>query len=333
MIGFAHPWVLAFLLVIPAYMLIKRRARPTALTFSRAGALGRFTPRSARWLAAFPGWLRALALVALIIALAAPRTGATLVDVDAEGIAIVLVLDISSSMLAEDMGEDNERRNRLTVAKATLADFVRGREHDRIGLVAFAGEALTQVPITVDYAVIFQSLEQLQSGTGLLEDGTAIGTAIATAANRLRRVPGKSRVMVLLTDGENNRGEIDPLTAARAAAAFDIKIHTIGVGSEGMAPIPIATGPFGVQYANLPVSIDEKLLGEIATSTKGRYFRATNEAALDSVYRAIDALEKSSVQVRRYVDYTAHYFPFLMVAMFALFGEWTLRASRWGRVP
>ena len=201
------------------------------------------------------------------------------------------------------------------------------------GLVAFAGEALTQVPITVDYAVIFQSLEQLQAGTGLLEDGTAIGTAIATAANRLRRVPGKSHVMVLLTDGENNRGEIDPMTAARAAAAFDIKVHTIGVGSEGMAPIPIATGPFGVQYANLPVSIDEKLLREIAVTTGGRYYRATNESALDSVYREIDALEKSTVQVRRYVNYTPHYLPLLALAMILLLTEWTLRASRWGRVP
>jgi Ca-activated chloride channel family protein len=331
--GFAYPWVLAFLLLIPAYAWLARRSRPSALTFSRAAVLGRFTPRLARWIAAVPGWLRALAVAAIIIAIATPRTGADVVDVDAEGIAIVLALDISSSMLAEDLGEEDRRRNRLTVAKTTLANFVRGRQHDRIGLVAFAGEALTQVPITVDYAVIFQSLEQLQAGTGLLEDGTAIGTAIATAANRLRRVPGKSHVMVLLTDGENNRGEIDPLTAARAAAAFDIKIHTIGVGSEGMAPIPIATGPFGVQYANLPVSIDEKLLREIAVTTGGHYYRATNEIALDSVYQEIDALEKSTVQVRRYVNYTPHYLPLLALALMMLLGEWMLRASRWGRVP
>jgi Ca-activated chloride channel family protein len=333
MIGFAYPWVLAFLLVIPAYAWFRRRQRPHALTFSRASVLGRFTPRLARWIAAVPGWLRALGIATLIIAIATPRTGADVVDVDAEGIAIVLVLDISSSMLAEDLGEEDKRRNRLTVAKTTLANFVRGRQHDRIGLVAFAGEALTQVPITVDYAVIFQSLEQLQAGTGMLEDGTAIGTAIATAANRLRRVPGESHVMVLLTDGENNRGEIDPMTAARAAGAFDIKIHTIGVGSEGMAPIPVATGPFGVQYANLPVSIDENLLREIASTTGGRYFRATNETALDSVYQEIDALEKSKVQVRRYVNYTPHYLPLIALALMLLLTEWLLRASRWGRVP
>jgi Ca-activated chloride channel homolog len=241
----------------------------------------------------------------------------------------VLVVDISSSMLAEDLGD----RNRLAVAKETVADFVRGREYDRIGLVAFAGEALTQVPITVDYLVIYQALEELRAGTGMLEDGTAIGTAIATAANRLRRAPGKSRVMILLTDGENNRGEIDPLTAAQAAAAFDIKVYTIGVGSEGVAPIPIATGPFGVQYANLPVHIDEELLREIAALTGGQYFRATTEAALDSIYARIDQLERTNVQVRRYVNYTPHYLPLLTLALLALLLEWTVRASRWGRVP
>jgi Ca-activated chloride channel family protein len=221
----------------------------------------------------------------------------------------------------------------LTVAKQKVREFVNGREYDRIGLVAFAGEALTQVPVTIDYAVIFQALEQLQAGTQMLEDGTAIGTAIATAANRLRRAPVESKVIILMTDGDNNRGEIDPITAARAAEAFDIRIYTIGVGSDGVAPIPIASGPFGIQYANLPVHIDEDLLREIADLTGGRYFRATNEAALDSVYHQIDNLEKSSVEVRRYVNYTPRYLPFLVIAMLALLAEWGLRASRWGRVP
>jgi Ca-activated chloride channel homolog len=171
-------------------------------------------------------------LVLLIIALAGPRTGASTTTVDAEGIAIVLVVDISSSMLAEDF----HPQNRLAVARQQVASFIRGRQHDRIGMVAFAGQAVTLVPLTVDYAVLFQAMDQLQ--IGLVDDGTAIGTAIATAANRLRRAPGESRVMILLTDGENNRGEIDPLTAARAAAAYDIRIHTIAVGTEGVAPSP-----------------------------------------------------------------------------------------------
>jgi Ca-activated chloride channel homolog len=328
--GFAHPWVLALLLLIPAWWWLTRRARPAALVFSRAALLGRYAPAGARMIARMPGWLRALAIAAAIIAVATPRTGASVVDVDAEGIAIMLVVDVSSSMLAEDFAPNN----RLTVARQTVADFVSGREYDRIGLVAFAGEALTQVPITIDYPVIYQALEQLRpAGTGMLEDGTAIGTALATAANRLRRAPGDSRVIILLTDGENNRGEIDPLTAARAAAAYDIKVHTIGVGSEGVARIPIRRGPAGVQYASLPVSIDEGLLREIASLTGGQYFRATNEAALEQIYQRIDELERTTVQVRRYVDYTPHYLPLLALALAALLGEWALRASRWGRVP
>jgi Ca-activated chloride channel homolog len=327
--GFANPWALLLLLFIPAWWWWTRGRRPRSLVFSRAALLGRYAPRGARLVARVPGWLRAMAFAAAVIAVATPRTGASVVDIDAEGIAIMLVVDISSSMLAEDFAPDN----RLSVAKRTVADFVRGRQYDRIGLVAFAGEALTQVPLTIDYPVLYQAIDRLSAGTGMLEDGTAIGTAIATAANRLRRAPGESKVMVLLTDGENNRGEIDPLTAARAATAFDIRIHTIGVGSEGMAPIPIARGPGGIQYAQLPVSIDEPLLREIAAMTGGEYFRATDERSLDEVYERIDAMETSTVQVRRYVNYTPHYLPLLLLAMIALSAEWLLRASRWGRLP
>jgi Ca-activated chloride channel homolog len=328
--GFAHPWLLLLLLGLPLYAWLTRGARPAALTFSRASLLGRYAGRTGRHLARVPGWLRAVAFAAAVIAAAAPRTGAAVVDVDVEGIAIMLVVDVSSSMLAEDFAP----QNRLAVAKQTVNDFVRGREFDRIGVVAFGGEALTLVPLTIDYPVLFQAVEQLRpAGTaGWLDDGTAIGTAVATAANRLRRVPGE-RVMVVLTDGENNRGEIHPRTAAQAAGAYGIKIHTIAVGSEGVAPIPIARGPFGVQYANLPVSIDEELLREMAGMTGGEYFRATNEAALDSIYSHIDRLERTEAQVRRYVDYTPRYLPFLALALVALVGEWALRGSRWGRVP
>ena len=326
--GFAQPWAL-LLLPLLALIVWYARGRDRALTHSRAGALAAIARRSTRILARVPGWLRIGALAALILALAGPRTGAAVVNVDVEGIAIAIAIDISSSMLAEDFAPDN----RLTVAKERVREFIRGREYDRIGLVAFAGEALTQVPITIDYDVLYESIEQLQAGTGMLEDGTAIGTAIATAANRLRRAPGESRVMIVMTDGENNRGEIDPRTAAQAAAALGIRIYTIGVGSEGVAPIPVATGPFGVQYANLPVSIDDELLTEIADATGGRYFRATNPEALDSVYQQIDQLEKTSVDVSRYVSYTPRYLPFLLLAALLIVGEWMLRASRFGRVP
>lgn len=328
-LGFAHPWLLLLLLALPLYLYWSSGRTQRALVFSRAPLAATGSSRATAWLARLPGWLRAIAFVSLVVAIAAPRTGAAVVNVDAEGIAIVVALDISTSMLAEDF----DPYNRVTVAKQKVAQFVAGRRYDRIGLVAFAGEALTQVPITIDYPVIYEALEHLQPGTGMLEDGTAIGTAIATAANRLRRVPGESRIIILMTDGENNAGEIDPLTAARAAAAYGIRIYTIGVGSEGVAPMPVASGPFGVQYAQVPVHIDERLLREVATLSGAYYFRAANEEALDSIYHQIDQLEKTTVEVTRHVNYTPRYLPFILLAALAILGEWALLASRFGRIP
>jgi Ca-activated chloride channel family protein len=326
-VGFERPWALLLLplAVGLGYWLVARR--PAALRFSRVTDL----PGGERLLGAVaqaPEWLRAGAIVGLAIAVAGPRTGISSVQIDAEGIAAVVAVDISSSMLAEDFAPDN----RFTVARRQVAEFIRGRTYDRIGLVAFSGEALTQVPITIDYAILFRALEGLR--VGQLEDGTAIGTAIATAANRLRRAPGESRVIILMTDGENNRGEVDPLTAARAAAAFGVKIYTIGVGSEGVAQMPIGRDLFGrFQYATVEVHIDEELLTEIADLTGGRYFRATNAAALDSIYGEIDRLETTEVEVRRFVAYTPRYLPFLLAAALLFLLELALRASPWGRVP
>jgi Ca-activated chloride channel homolog len=327
--SFAQPLALLLLLLLPAWVLYERRSGRRSIVFSATQRLADLGPRRAELLLArLPDWFRIGALAALIIALAGPRTGAAAVDVDAEGIAIMLAIDISSSMLAEDFAP----HNRMVVARRTVADFIRGRETDRIGLVPFAGEALTHVPLTVDYAVLFRALEQVD--VGMLEDGTAIGTAIATAANRLRHASGESRVIILLTDGENNRGEIDPRTAARAAAAFGIRIYTIGVGTEGVARMPVARNLLGgYQYAMLPVRIDEELLRDVAATTGGIYYRATDGAALDSIYRSIDALERSSVEVRRYVEYTPRYLPFLLLGSLVLALEWSLRASRWGRIP
>ncbi|MGD8278323.1 MAG: VWA domain-containing protein [Gemmatimonadota bacterium] len=328
-VGFANPWVLLLLLPIPAVVWWLRRSGSRGVRHARADSAGADSGRFLRIVGAGPDAFRIALAALLVIVAAGPRTGSAVTDIDAEGIAIVLTIDVSSSMLAEDFAP----RNRISVAKEKVADFVRGRRYDRIGLVAFAGEALTQVPVTVDYPILFQALDRLQAGTQQLEDGTAIGTALATAANRLRTAPGTSKVIILMTDGENNRGEIDPVTAAQAAAAFDMKVYTIGVGSESVAQIPVATTPFGLQYATLPVHIDEDLLREIASTTGGRYFRATNEEALDSIYSQIDRLEKTTVQVRRYVDYTPRYMPFLVLAMITLMAEWAVRASRWGRVP
>lgn len=301
-LNFARPWILLLLLLLPLWPLWRRRQRQRlpAIPFSRAAALAA-GPQTGRPFVRIAPWLRTLAIAGLLVAMAQPRSGARAQNVDREGIDIALAVDISSSMLAEDF----QPQNRLEVAKEKVKRFVLGRTNDRVGLIAFSGEALTQVPLTTDYPVVLAAIDNLQPGQ--LEDGTAIGTAIVTAANRLRNAPGRSRVMVLLTDGENNRGATDPRTAAQAAAAFGIRIYAIGVGTEGMAPVPIGRGLFGLRYENRPVRIDEALLTEIATASGGRYFRARDAEALQNIYEQIDRLERSAVSSKSYVRYTEQY--------------------------
>jgi Ca-activated chloride channel family protein len=322
-INFAHPWVLLLLLLLPLWPLWRRRQkqRLPAIPFSRAAALVA-GPRTGRPVVRLAPWLRALAVAGLLVALAQPRTGARAQNIDTEGIDIALVVDISSSMLSEDF----QPQNRIEVAKDKVKRFVLERTNDRVGLIAFSGEALTQVPLTTDYPVVLAAIDNLQPGQ--LEDGTAIGTAIVTAANRLRNAPGRSRVMVLLTDGENNRGSTDPRTAAQAAAAFGIRIYAIGVGTEGMAPVPVGRGLFGLRYENRPVKIDEALLTEIATASGGRYFRARDAQALQNIYDQIDRLERSSVSAKSYVRYTERYRWPLAFAIGALMVELLLLAWR-----
>ncbi|MGH7664750.1 MAG: VWA domain-containing protein [Gemmatimonadaceae bacterium] len=319
------PWMLLFLLLLPLWWWWRSRHRPAAITFSRAGTLAR-GPRAGRMAPKVMFLLRNLMLAAVVVALARPRTGASAETVTSEGINIVIVMDLSSSMLAQDF----QPQNRLEVAKEKVRQFIAQRRSDRIGVVAFAGEALTQVPLTTDYPVVDAAVSNLSAGQ--LEDGTAIGTAIATAANRLRNAPGNSRVMVLLTDGENNRGAIDPRTAARAAAEFDIRIYTIGVGTEGMAPVPVGRGIFGLRYENRPVRIDEDLLRDVAEITDGRYFRARDAAALQAIYQQIDRLERVPVRTRSYVRYTEQYTIPLTFALVALVLEIGLLAWR-GPLP
>ncbi|MDQ6830820.1 MAG: VWA domain-containing protein [Gemmatimonadota bacterium] len=322
---FATPFALLLLLAIPAWWVWRRRRRPPAIVFSRADALAS-GPRAGRGIARSLFVLRNLLLAGIIVALARPRSGARAENVTSEGINIVLAIDLSSSMLSEDF----QPQNRMEVAKDKMKQFVAGRRTDRIGLVAFASEALTQVPLTVDYPVVIAAIDNLAPGQ--LEDGTAIGTAIATAANRLRGAPGKSRVMILATDGENNRGAIDPRTAALAAGQFGIKIYTIGVGTEGMAPVPVGRGVTGLRYEYLPVRIDEPLLTDVAKSTGGRYFRARDAAALGRIYEEIDHLERAPVQARTYVRYSEQYRWPLGVALAALMLEMMVYAWR-GPLP
>ncbi len=224
------------------------------------------------------------------------------------------------------LAEDFRPQNRLAVAKRTVKEFIAARTSDRIALVAFAGEALTQVPLTTDYPILMQAVDNLQAGQ--LEDGTAIGLGIATAANRLRDAPGRSRVLILLTDGVNNRGSIDPRTAARAASVYGIKIYAIGVGTVGMAPVPVGRGPAGLRYELQPVRIDEALLNEVARMTGGRYFRARDAAALRLVYDQIDRLERTTIQSRSYVRYSELFRMPLGLGLLALLGELALLARR-----
>jgi Ca-activated chloride channel family protein len=320
-IEFARPWLLALLLLLPVWRWWQQRQPPPALVFSRAGMLAA-APHRRSVLAPLAPWIRWIALAGVIVALAQPRTGAAAHNVMRDGIDIALVVDISSSMLAEDF----QPKNRMEVAKDRAKEFVMGRRTDRIGVVAFSGEALTQVPLTTDYPVVLAALDNLQPG--LLEDGTAIGTAIATAANRLRSADGRSRVMLLLTDGENNRGAIDPRTAAQAAATFGIRIYAIGIGSDGMAPTPVGRGLFGLRYENRPVRIDEGLLTEISESSGGRYFRARDGVALQRIFDQIDQMERSPVAARTFVRYTERFQWPLTLAILALLGEVWLMARR-----
>ena len=322
LLDFATPWAFLALLPVALWLLWRRRRRPPALLHARADVLAA-GPRRGRWAARATLVLRLIAIFAAVTALARPRTGARAETVRGDGISIVIALDLSSSMLAEDFTP-----NRLEVAKATAKEFISGREVDEVGLVAFAGEALTQVPLTLDYPVLLAAVDNLQPGQ--LEDGTAIGTGLITATNRLRGARGRSRVIVLLTDGENNRGTIDPRTAAQAAAALGTRVYTIGVGSEGVAPMPVGRGVFGLRYENRPVRIDEVLLEDVARQTGGRYFRARDAQALRRIYEQIDQLERTPIRATRYVRFTEIYLWPLALATVALMLELLLL---WRRGP
>ncbi len=318
-IEFQSPQALALLIFLPLWWLWRRRRAEDAIVFSRTAVLGR-GPKAGQGIARTIFVMRNLAIASLVVALARPRSGAHVENVTSSGINIVLALDLSSSMLAQDF----QPNNRLEVAKARAKEFVRDRVSDRIGVVAFAGEALTQVPLTTDQAVVLQAIDNLEAGQ--LEDGTALGLGIATAANRLRDAPGRSRVMIVVTDGVNNRGNIDPLSAAKAAAVYGIKIYGIGVGTEGVAPVPVGRDVFGLRFENQKVEIDEALLRQIAGLSGGRYFRARDGAALGQIYAQIDRLERAPVTSRSYVNYTELFRWALGLAMVALVIELGLTA-------
>ena len=293
MYRFEDPQFLALILAIPALVYVyARRRRSAAIRYSDVESLResdvRRTGRRRHALFA----LRVLALAALIVAFSRPQTGVTSETVSAEGIDIVLAIDVSSSMLAEDL-----EPNRLEAAKAVAAEFVAGRRDDRIGLVVFAAEAFTQVPLTLDYSVVTYLLGQME--VGMIEDGTAVGMGLATAVKRLQASDAESQVVVLLTDGRNNTGEIGPVTAGQMARALGVRVYTIGAGGRGLARMPVGRG----RYANVEVDIDEASLQEVAETTGGRYFRATDRQGLSQVYEEIDALETTAIEVENFTSY------------------------------
>lgn len=333
----ASPGWLILLLVIPALVFWRRR-HGGGVQVPGAGEMATARDRRSRILPDLPWILRLLAIALIVLALARPRSAGGVVESRREGVPIVVAIDVSSSMLARDLGCASQPcgpgeadQDRLDVGRETVARFIAARPADPVGLVVFAGEALTLVPITTHQALLRAALESVR--VGLLEDGTAIGEGLATAVNRLRRVPGADRAIVLMSDGENNRGATDPLVAAGAAAEFGIRVYTIGIGSSGGAAVPADTAPAGFEPMERPVAIDESLLKEIARATGGEYHRAADPGALQRVYDRIDQLERSPVEERTHVLYREWYLWLLAAGAGALALEWAVRGSRWGVVP
>jgi Ca-activated chloride channel homolog len=269
--------------------------------------------------------LRLLSVVAVIIVLARPQSSSRWENVTTEGIDIVIALDISTSMLAKDFSPD-----RLEAAKKVAMEFISGRQYDRIGLVVFAGEAFTQCPLTTDRAVLLNLFRDIQ--TGMIEDGTAIGNGLATGVARLKDSDAISRVVILLTDGENNAGEIAPLTAAEIARTFGIRVYTIGVGTVGTAPYPVQT-PYGIQLRDIEVKIDEKMLQEISSITDGRYFRATSNTKLQEIYQEIDQLEKSKIEVREVSRRSEEFLPYALAGILMLSLSFLLGTTIFRSIP
>ena len=263
--------------------------------------------------------LQMVALALLIVAMARPQSASTSETSNIEGIDIILAQDVSGSMLARDL-----RPDRLEASKKVAQDFVESRPGDRMGLVVFAGESYTQVPLTTDHGVMIRMLKEMKSG--VIDDGTAIGDGLATAINRLKDSDAVSKVIILLTDGMNNAGSVDPHTAAEMAKLYGIRVYTIGVGSRGMAPFPVQT-LFGVQYQQMKVEIDEKLLATIANSSGGKYFRATSNEKLDEIYDEIDKLERSKIEVTEFRHVHEEFYPLVALAIALLLLEFILRKT------
>ena len=331
-------YLFLLLLLIPYiiwYVMYRKKSEPTIrMADTRAF---RFAPRSWRvTLMPVQMLLRMLAFTLLVIALARPQTHNSWKNETIEGIDIMLAMDVSTSMLAEDL-KDRARgvNNRLDAAKMVASEFISGRPDDNIGLTIFAGEAYTQCPMTIDHTSLLSLLQNVRTdiaARGLIEDGTAIGMGLANAVSRLKDSKAKSRVIILLTDGSNNRGDISPMTAAEIAKSLGIRVYTIGVGTNGTAPYPMSIGG-RTQYVQVPVEIDTETLSDIARTTRGNFYRATNAQELANIYQEIDKLEKSKLNVQRISRRYEAYQPFALGAVLALLLEILLRITVFRRIP
>ena len=325
-------YLLLLLLVIPYvvwYMMYRKRSEPT-MRMSDTYHL-HFMPRSWRviLMPVLP-ILRILAFVLLVVAMARPQTSNSWKNKTVEGIDIMLAIDVSTSMLAEDL-----KPNRIEAAKQVAAEFIAGRANDNIGLTIFAGESFTQCPMTTDHASLLNMLRGVRTdiaARGLIEDGTAIGMGLANAVSRLKGSKAKSKVVILLTDGSNNMGDISPMTSAEIAKSMGIRVYTIGVGTNKVAPYPMPVAG-GVQYVNIPVEIDTKTLGQIAATTNGEFYRATNTSELHNIYQEIDKLEKTKFNVTKFSKRYEAYQTFALCAFLALLLELLLRVTLFRKLP
>lgn len=325
-------YLLLLLLIIPlsVWYVMKGSERSATMQVQDASVYEK-TPASYKYyLIHLPFILRMLSLAMLAFILARPQTTDNWQNTEIEGIDIMLCVDVSTSMLSEDL-----KPNRIEAAKSVASEFVNGRPNDNIGLSIFAGEAFTQCPLTVDHAVLlnlFHSISSDIAAKGIIDDGTAIGMGLANAISRLKDSNAKSKVIILLTDGSNNRGEISPLTAAEMARSFGIRVYTIGIGTNGTAPYPVQTS-MGTQYVNVPVEIDENILRQIAQTANGQYYRATSNSKLKEVYEEIDKLERTKLQVKEFSRNEESYQPFAWVLLLSVLLEILLRQTVLKTIP
>lgn len=311
-----------FLVFIPAiiWYVVKLNDRNAKVRISSDTAILAFSSSLKNYLVHAPFVMRLLGISALVVAMARPQSSSSWQDVTTEGIDIVIAMDISSSMLAEDL-----KPNRLEASKNVAIEFVNSRINDRIGLVTYAGESFTQCPLTTDHDVLVNMFSGIKNG--MIEDGTAIGSGLATAVNRLKDSEAKSKVIILLTDGSNNKGSIPPITAAEIAQTFGIRVYTIGVGTNGTAPFPMRNPFGGIVYQDIEVKIDEAPLKEIAEVTGGTYYRATNNKSLREIYDKIDALEKSKINVTEFNRRSEEFWPWVLLAFILFSFEYLLKLT------